>query len=161
MDGSIAIIFTTATGHTEFVVDRVIGVLEKKLTQGRILKQRAEVTDPSELSKHRVLILACGSWNTGNVEGQLSPHMHDLLTARARSADLRGVQTTAIGLGDRRYHFTAKAADHLTTYLQERGATTLIPTLKIVDDPYDQEKKIDAWATELSGLIKHLPALPA
>lgn len=158
MNSSISVIYSTATGHTEFVVDVLVKVLAKELPTARIIKQRAEVTQPSDLKKSDVLILACGSWNTGNTEGQLSPYMHDLLTVRAVTEDLKGVHATAIGLGDERYFYTARSAEKLTDYLKDHGASLLIPTLKIINDPFDQEKKITVWATELASMIKKIPS---
>jgi flavodoxin len=158
MDRSISVIYSTATGHTEFVVDVLVKELTKELPTTRIIKQRAEVTQPGDLKKSGVLILACGSWNTGNTEGQLSPYMHDLLTVRAVTEDLKGIHAAAIGLGDERYFYTARSAEKLTEYLKDHGASLLIPTLKIINDPFDQEKKITVWATELASMIKKLPS---
>lgn len=159
MNHSISVIYSTATGHTEFVIDVLIKELAKELPTSRIIKQRAEVTQPSDLKKSDVLILACGSWNTGNVEGQLSPYMHDLLTVRAVSEDLKGIFAAAIGLGDERYFYTARSAEKLTDYLKDHGASLLIPTLKIINDPFDQEKKIATWTQELAKKINALPSV--
>lgn len=158
MNRSISVIYSTATGHTEFVVDVMIKQLTADLPTARIIKQRAEVSTPEDLKKSDVLVLACGSWNTGNVEGQLSPYMHNLLTVRAVSEDLKGIYATAIGLGDERYFYTARSAEKLTDYLKDHGASLLIPTLKIINDPFDQEKKITIWASELSQKINDLPS---
>lgn len=158
MNRSISVIYSTATGHTEFVVDVMIKQLTVDLPTARIIKQRAEVSTPEDLTKSDVLILACGSWNTGNVEGQMSPYMHDLLTVRAASANLTGVHAAAIGLGDERYFYTARAAEKLTDYMQTHGATLLIPTLKVINDPFGQEKKVATWTAELAQKIKNLPS---
>ena len=158
MNRSISVIYSTATGHTEFVVDVLVKELTKELPTVRIIKQRAEVTQPSDLKKSDVIILACGSWNTGNTEGQLSPYMHDLLTVRATMEDLKGIHATAIGLGDERYFYTARSAEKLTDYLKDHGASLLIPALKIINDPFDQENKVAVWATELAKKINDLPS---
>lgn len=157
MDRTISVIYSTATGHTEHVVNVLITELTKTLPAIRITQQRAEVTKPEDLRKSDVLILACGSWNTGNIEGQLSPYMHDLLIVRASAEDLKGIHAAAIGLGDERYYFTARAAEKLTDYLTDHGATVLLPTLKIINDPFGQEKKVTAWAKELASSIAKLP----
>jgi len=154
---TLTIVYTSATGHTEFVIDTVESGL-KNTSNLRITRLRAETATPEDLSKSSVLLLACGSWNTGGTEGQLSPYMHDLLTGRGKDADLKGKPAAAIGLGDERYYFTARAADKLTEYLKTRSAKILLPTLKIVNDPFDQKKKIESWAAELATLIKKLPA---
>ncbi len=152
MTRTLTIIYATSTGHTEFVVNTV-GALLGNVKDLRITKQRAETTTPEDLTKGDMLLLACGSWNTGGPEGQMNPWMHDLLRGRAASVDLKNVRAAAIGLGDDRYHFTARAADLLSEYLQSRSAALLLPTLKIINDPYDQTAKIDAWTHEFIGKI--------
>ncbi len=155
---TLTLIYSTSTGHTEFVVDRLCTILTKRLPDLRINRQRAEVSTPEDLKKGTVLLLACGSWNTNNVEGQLQPHMHELLTIRAADADIKNMPAAAIGLGDERYFFTARAAEKLTEYLTERHAKLLLPTLKIINDPFDQTAKIEAWAKEFADAIEKLPA---
>ncbi len=157
---TLTIVYSSATGHTEFVVDAVENAL-KGNADLRIVRRKSETTQPEDLTKADVLLLACGSWNTGGAEGQLSPYMHDLLTGRAKDADLKGKPAAAIGLGDERYYFTARAADKLTEYLQTHGAALLLPTLKIVNDPFDQTKKVSAWVKELATKIHALPATVA
>ena len=158
MNRSLSILFTTSSGHTEFVVDTLIDTLQKQSKDLHITKQRAELTKPEDLKKSDILLLACGTWNTGNVEGQLQPYMHDLLMNLCKDIDLTGIAAAAIGLGDERYHFTAKAADRLTDFLKTHNAKMLLPTLKIINEPFDQKKKIDVWAKEFATAIAKLPA---
>lgn len=158
MTRTLTLIYSTSTGHTEFVVDTLCAALSKLLPDLRILRQRAEMSTESDLRKSDILLLACGSWNTNNVEGQLQPHMHELLTIRAADAVLTDIPAAAIGLGDERYFFTARAAEKLTEYLTAHRATLLLPTLKIVNDPFDQTAKIEVWAKELANAISKLPA---
>ncbi len=155
---SVAFFYTTATGNTEFVIDTVIQALEKDEKDLRINKQKIECTSEEDLHKYQVIIFACGSWNTENIEGQLSPYMHEFIHKKAVDTQLSGVYAAAIGLGDDRYHFTAKAADHLTDFLQKHHATIIVPTMKIINDPYDQINKIQSWAQELSAVLKTLPS---
>lgn len=157
---TLTIVYTSATGHTEFVVDTLIAAVTKEVPDFRIIKQRAETTEPKDLTGADVLLLACGTWNTLSTEGQLSPYMHDLLVVRAPSVNLSKVPCAAIGLGDKRYHFKAKAAERLTQYLTDNNATLLLPTLKIIDEPFDQTAKVEAWAKELSRTISRLPPPP-
>ena len=157
MNRSLTILYSTSTGHTEFVVDFVMSELQNLQKDLRIIKQRAEVSTPEDLKKADLLLLACGSWNTGNVEGQLQLYMHDLLTVRAADIELKGKPAAAIGLGDERYHFTARAAEKLTEYLSMHGATLLLPTLKVINEPFDQQKKLLVWSKEFSKAINQLP----
>ena len=154
---TLTIIYTTATGHTEFVVDTVIAALGVSSPDMRVIKQRAESSQPADMSKSDALLLACGTWNTNNIEGQLSPYMHDLLAIRGATENLQGIPAAAIGLGDDRYFYTAKAADKLTEYLQTHHATLLLPTLKLVNEPFDQVAKIEAWAKEFATAISKVP----
>ncbi len=157
MTRTLTLLYSTSTGHTEFVVDTLCGALASIIPDLRIVRQRAEMSTPEDLQKSDILLLACGSWNTNNVEGQLQPHMYDLLTGRAADLDLKGMPAAAIGLGDDRYHFTARAAEKLTEYLTNHHAKILLPTLKIINEPFDQTAKIEAWAKELASAISKLP----
>ena len=47
------------------------------------------------------------------IEGQLNPYMWVLLQDKAKNLDLAGKPCACIGLGDHRYFYTARAADHL------------------------------------------------
>ena len=158
MNRSLTILYSTSTGHTEFVVDTLIEALGREMNDLRITKQRAEMSKAEDLKKADLLLLTCGSWNTGNVEGQLQPYMHDLLMNRAADVELKGMPAAAIGLGDDRYHFTARAAEKLTEYLMSHGATVLLPTLKIINEPFDQKQKIEVWSKELADAISKLPS---
>ena len=158
MQRTLSIIYASTSGHTEFVVDTLAAQLEEKAKDMRIVKQRAEQTKAEDLTKSDVLILASSTWNTGNVEGQLNPWMHELLNKTAAGIDLKKLPCAAIGLGDERYFYTAKAAERLTDYLKMHNGKVLLPALKIVNEPYGQELKVTAWADELLKQIQKLPA---
>lgn len=157
MNRTLTIVYASTSGHTEHVVDVLIDLLNEKEKTLRVIKQRAEVTKPEDMEKADVLLLAASTWNTGNVEGQLNPHMHELLMNRAAAANLAGKPMAAIGLGDERYFFTAKAADRLTDYIKNRQANPIQHTLKIINEPYGQEEKIKIWGNELLTQIAATP----
>jgi flavodoxin I len=155
---SLGVIYSTSTGNTEHVINVLIERIQESFgAKVHIIKKRAEQVEAEELTSFDVLVLACGSWNTENIEGQLQPYMFDLCTKRAKDIDLTGKRVAAIGLGDDRYYFTARAAEKLTEFLEEKQATVLLPTLKIVNDPYGQEERISAWAMELCDAMKKIP----
>jgi flavodoxin I len=158
MNRSLTIVYASTSGHTEYVVDVLIDVLDEKGKSMRVIKQRAELTKPEDLQKADILLLATSSWNTGNVEGQLNPYMHDLLMNRAATVDLGGKPCAAIGLGDERYFFLAKAADRLTDYVKTHQGQLMLPALKVINEPYGQEEKVKTWAAELYAKIDSLPA---
>jgi flavodoxin len=154
---TLTIIYATGTGHTEFVVDTVIAALAKSSPDLRIVKQRAEASKPEDVLKGDVLLLACGSWNTNNVEGMMSPYMHDFLAVRAAKEDLKKKPVAVIGLGDERYFFTAKSADRMVDYCTTHNGSLLLPALKIINEPFDQAPKIQTWAKEFAAKISALP----
>jgi flavodoxin len=119
----------------------------------QITKQRVEKASADDLLKGDMLILACGTWNTGSVEGQLNPHMYDFLLGRAAKVDLKGKEVAVIGLGDERYHFTCRAADHLEDYVTSHYGQLMNPVLRIINEPYGQEEKVKTWAKSVQSLL--------
>lgn len=139
---SLHIIYASTSGHTEYVVDTLIGSLKGLVVE----KQRAELAQSEDLLRGDVLLLAASTWNTGGPEGQLNPHMFALLMNRAADIDLQGKRVAVIGLGDERYHFLCAAADHLEEFVTSHGGVLIHPTLRIINEPYNQQKKIEQWS---------------
>lgn len=149
----IRLIYGSTTGHTEYVVS----ALAERLTAAGVVVsvQRAEQAKAADLSAGDIVLLACGTWNTGGIEGQLNPHMHALLHDRADKVDLKGLPCLAIGLGDRRYRYTANAAVLLEKFVTEHGGTMLLPALKIVDEPYDRlDDVLKPWLDQLVAKLR-------
>jgi flavodoxin I len=151
---SLHIIFATTSGHTEFVVDTLARSVE--LSDWEIEKTLAEKASPQDMLKGTVLLLASSTWNTGGVEGQLNPHMSALLESKAKSLDLVSKSSACIGLGDHRYYYTARAADLLQDYIESHHGRLLLPTLRIVDEPYGQEETILGWGKQLADVLTRL-----
>ena len=146
---SLHIVFASTSGHTEYVVDALIDSL-KSITPGWAIEETmAEKTQPQDLLRGDVLLLASATWNTGGVEGQLNPHMWALLHDNAKTLDLAGKPCACIGLGDHRYFYTARAADHLQHYVKVHHGRIIVPTLKIIDEPYGQEEAVRVWGKQL------------
>jgi flavodoxin I len=145
---SLHIVFASTSGHTEYVVDALIGSL-KSIAGWEIEKTTAEKTQPQDLLTGDVLLLASSTWNTGSIEGQLNPHMWVLLHDKAKTLDLAGKRCACIGLGDHRYFYTARAADHLQQYVDAHHGRLIIPALKIIDEPYGREEAIIVWGKQL------------
>lgn len=150
----LTIIYASTSGHTEYVIDTLIAYLGKKAPKVTVEKQRAELANPEDLLRGDILLLASGTWNTGSVEGQLNPHMYSLLLDRAATVDLHKKKVLLIGLGDERYHFTAAALTHLQTYVEAHNGEVIDPMLRIVNEPYDQEKVVTDWATKILPFLK-------
>jgi len=150
---SLHIIFASTSGHTEYVVDTLIAGLAKKKPHLTVEKQRAELAKPEDLLRGDVLLLASSTWNTGSIEGQLNPHMYALLMDRASAVDLGGKKVAVIGLGDHRYYYTAKAADHLMDFVRTHNGVLIEPKLRIINEPYGQEKEIEKWGSQIFSSI--------
>jgi flavodoxin I len=89
------IVFASTSGHTEFVVDALIGSLRSNAPDWEIEETLAERTQPQDLLRGDILLLASSTWNTESVEGQLNPHMWVLLNDKAKSLD-PGCQTVCV-----------------------------------------------------------------
>jgi flavodoxin I len=96
-----------------------------------------------------ILLLASSTWNTGGVEGQLNPHMLELLQNKAKNVDLAVEACACIGLGDHRYFYQARAAELLDHYVEVHHGRLLLPTLRIIDEPYGQEETVRVWARQM------------
>jgi flavodoxin len=114
---------------------------------------RAELATPEDFSKADVLLLASPTWNTGNVEGQLNPHMDALLRDRAKDVRLNGQKILLVALGDKRYRYTANAATHMEEYVQTHGGTLLLPSFKFLNDPYGQESIVEEWIPSIKKAL--------
>jgi flavodoxin I len=150
------IVFASTSGHTEYVVDALIDSL-KDIAPGWVVeKTMAESTQPQDLLSGDVLLLASATWNTGSIEGQLNPYMSVLLQDKARNLDLASKPCAAIGLGDDRYFYTARAADHLEHYVRTHHGRLILPTLRIIAEPYGQEETVRVWGKQLVDVLKQI-----
>ncbi len=146
---TLQIIYASTSGHTEYVV----GVLKDALKNDKKLQIadcKAEAAKPEDLLQSDVLLLASGSWNTGGIEGQMNPHMHDLLQGRVKDIDLAGKPVAIIALGDDRYFYTCRAGEHMRRFILDHGGKLLGDALLIVNEPYGQEERVRKWAATLS-----------
>ena len=151
---ALHIVFASTSGHTEYVVDALVDSLKSIAPGWEIEAAVAEKTQPQELLSGDVLVLASGTWNTGGIEGQLNPHMSVLLYDKAKTLDLAGKPCACIGLGDHRYFYTARAADRLQHYVEAHHGRLIVPTLKIIDEPYGQEEAVRVWGKQLVDVSK-------
>jgi flavodoxin I len=148
------IVFASTSGHTKYVVEALIDSLKSIVPSWEIEETMAEKTLPQDLLSGEVLLLASSTWNTGGIEGQLNPHMWALLHDKAKTLDLAGKPCACIGLGDHRYFYTARAADHLEHYVEAHDGRLIVPTLKIIDEPYGQEEAVRVWGKRLMDVLK-------
>ena len=151
---SLHIVFASTSGHTAYVVEALIDALKSITPSWEIEETMAEQAQPQDLLSGDVLLLASATWNTGSIEGQLNPHMWMLLHDKAKTLDLAGKPCACIGLGDHRYFYTARAADHLEHYVEAHHGRLIVPTLKIIDEPYGQEEAVRVWGKQLVDVLK-------
>ncbi len=153
MAASLHIIYASTSGHTEYVVLHLLDWLKVNAPAVSAKATRAEKATRDSLLDGDVVVLACGSWNTGGPEGQLSPFMQRLLREQAADVDLKGAKVAVIGLGDERYRYVAHSADLLCEYVRTHGGILLEPVLRVVNEPYGQENLIADWAASLVSSI--------
>jgi flavodoxin len=148
---TVHVIYASTSGHTEYVVNQVANVLRE--ADISVTVQLAEAAKPEDLTKADLLILASGTWNTGGVEGQLNPHMHDFLRGRAKDAKLNGQKTAILALGDDRYYYTGRAGEHLRVFIQQHGGTVFGDALLVINEPYGQEERVTKWTKKILALL--------
>ncbi len=153
----IHVVFATTSGHTEFVMDVLSKSLMTALPEWAIENTLAERTQPQDLLRGSILVLASSTWNSQGVEGQLNPHMLALLQDRAQTLDLALMRCACVGLGDHRYFYTARAANRLQHYIESHHGRLIMPPLAIVDEPYGQEDTILAWGAGLAASLMEQP----
>lgn len=147
------IIYASTSGHTEYVVGTLAAAFKEQTPKIEVEIQSAEKVTAEDCARGDLLLLGCGTWNTGGPEGQLNPHMQKLLWERAVSVDLQGKKVAILGLGDSRYRYTAKALEHLRDFVTSHGGI-VIGELKIVNEPYGQEAVVQEWAKALHERLK-------
>ena len=151
---SVQIIYASSSGHTEYVIDSLVDYLAKKAKDISIEVKRAEEAQADDLTKGDVLILACGTWNTGGVEGQLNMHMDALLRERAKDVSLAKKPCAIIALGDDRYYYTGRATEHLMQFVIQHDGVTPFTPLLVINEPYGQEEKIQKWGDKFLESLK-------
>lgn len=140
---SIHIIYASTSGHTEYVVEVLSAFFESKNID--FIEQRIEEVQVSDLSRGDVLIFASGTWNTGGVEGQLNPLMHEFFTAHDKDIDLKNKRCGIIALGDDRYFYTGRSGEHIRKFILSHNGSVIEPPLMVINEPYGQEAKILKW----------------
>jgi len=150
---SLHIIYASSSGNTEYTVDTLMQFLQENQPDLTVTKQLAETAQEEDLHKADALLLACGTWNTGGSEGQLHMYM-DAFLRRAKDADLGGKPCALIALGEDTYYYSCRATEHLMQYIMKHNGTTCSPPLLVVNDPYGQEDKIQAWGEKLGSTLQ-------
>jgi flavodoxin I len=156
---SLDIVFASTSGHTEYVTEALIDCLQSTAAGWQVVPTIAEKARPEDLLRGDILLLASSAWDTGGVEGQLNPHMLELLQDKAKNVDLARKACACIGLHDHRYFYEARVAELLDNNVEAHHGRLLLPTLRVIDEPYGQEQTVRMWArqmVEASQVVREL-----
>lgn len=151
---SLTAVIASTSGHTEFVTDTVLSRLKEALPSLQVRVVRAELATAADLQSCDVLLLGSGTWNTGGIEGQLNPHMHELLFVRAKNVQLAGKPVLLVSLGDDRYYYTTRCTEGFMRFLKAAGGKTFGMPLVILNEPYDKTERILKWADASAEKLK-------
>jgi flavodoxin len=150
----VTIIYASTSGHTEYVISRLVVFFASALPAMQVRRVLAEKATPEDIEGAKVLVLGSGTWNTGGVEGQLNPHMDELLRRRAAEVKLEGKPCTMIALGDDRYYYTARAGEHMRSYIVNHGGKIFCDPLTIINDPFGQEERVEKWGKKFLAALQ-------
>ena len=137
-------------------MQRIADFVAEKASDIEVSVQLCDLAQPEDLLQGDVLLLASGTWNTGGVEGQLNPHMHQYLKKTAKAVDLQKKPVGTIALGDDRYFYTCRSGEHLRNFIQSHNGKILGQPLLVVNEPYNQDERIEKWTGKMLSWIDGL-----
>jgi flavodoxin I len=143
---TLRIVYSSTSGHTEYVCDILIAHLKEKKAPVEIVMTHVEQSKPEHLLDCDYLLLASSTWDP--TEGLWPPDFRAFIK-EAKEIDLMGKPTCVIGLGDSRYRNTCKATAHLMQFAREHGGKNLLAPLPIVNEPYEQDETVRKWGDKL------------
>lgn len=147
---SVLFVYGSTGGNTEMVVEKVAEILATK--KHKIVLQRAERTNPKDLLKYDVIVLASPTYG----HGLLQEHML-AFTKKLKEIDLKGKKCAVIGLGDPKYEaqYHIESAATLEKLLTGLGGKILLPALRISRTPVIHLKGlIPYWADQFIKTLK-------
>ena len=147
---SVLIIFGSTGGNTELVCDEVSQVLREK--KHKVIMQRAELSDPSDMKKYKYCILAGSTYG----QGLLQDHMARFIK-KCSPSDFKNKKFAIIGLGDNKYNteYIVEAARILEKAITKNKGILVSQTLRINKTPVTHlSTTIKKWATNLSKQLK-------
>ena len=146
----IQIVYGSNGGNTKLVCEYVA---QQLVAVGHEVKvDRCEHYPESELSGHDLLILACSTYE----HGELEDHFRYSFWPRIQKVDLAGQQCAVIGLGNSKYDtdYNIESGRILERYVIEHNGSLVGESLMIDKDPLSQlEGKVKTWADNLTRLI--------
>ena len=142
----VVIVYASTGGNTELVAEQVASELRGRKHQ--VTLQRAELSDPRDLSKGDLFILASPTYGHGALEGEMEAFL-------GKVGDMRfdGKLCAVIGLGDPKYEplYHIESAVILEKFLKDRGARLVAPALRISRSPVlFLDTVVVKWAEKLT-----------
>lgn len=147
----ILITYSTNSGGT-FVVARTIA--EHLKTKHTVTLKTAAATSEHDISKAQIIFFGSPSWDFDGKEGQPHETMLELLK-RLEQVQLRGKRMVMFGCGDSSYTHFCGAVDELEIWSRKKGATLLLPSLRLDEFFFHEEANILKTKTWTEDLAKH------
>ena len=145
----VLIIYGSSSGNTELTCQQVAEVLQKH--RHKVILQRVESTDISDLRLGKVVILAAPTYEHGVIQHHFFPFLKQL-----KDTDLKGKPMAVIGLGDDKYddHYNVESANILEKAIKESHGELICHALRVNKNPITQlTERITEWAEDLSKLL--------
>lgn len=146
----VRIIYSTTSGNTQIVIRQIEQSLDREGVLYRTSK--AEELENLDLEQWEVLVLACGTYGHGVLQGR----MRLFVERKGGEADLTGVDGAVVWLGDDKYdrEYNIESATILEQFIKDRWGKLLLPSLRINKDPLIQvDTKIQTW---IESFIHHI-----
>jgi flavodoxin len=148
---NILITYSTNSGST-FVVARTIA--ESLNAKHTVTLKTATTTSVHDILKAEIIFFGSPSWDFDGKEGQPHETMLELLK-RLESTSFRGKRVVAFGCGDSSYTHFCGAVDELEIWSRKKGATLLLPSLRLDEFFFHEEANIEKTKTWTKDLAKH------
>ena len=142
----IQIVFGSNSGNTAMVCDFIGRQLQAAGHEVKI--DRGEHYPEDQLTGHDCLILACSTYE----HGELEDHFKFSFCPRIQGLDLDGQKCVVVGLGDSKYDtdYNVESAAILENYVETHNGELLMEALRINKSPLPQlETKVQKWTENL------------
>lgn len=143
----VQIVFGSNGGNTKMVCEYVAYALEAYGHQVQV--DRCEHFPEDQLTGHDLLILACSTYE----HGQLEDHFRLSFWPRIQELDLTGQACAVIGLGDSKYDtdYNIESGRILQHYVETHNGELIQSSLMINKSPLPQlETKAKDWVKKLN-----------
>ncbi len=147
---NVQIVFGSNGGNTKMVCEYVGQCLEDM--GHRVKIDRCEHYPEDQLTGHDLLILACSTYE----HGQLEDHFKLAFWPRIQDVDLAGQKCAIIGLGDSKYDtdYNIESGRILQHYVETHNGDLIQASLMINKSPLSQlETTAKDWAKKLSDKL--------